>query len=550
MYVASLISNIKQEVPQERQLEQFTIITGSNGAGKTSVIDALQYCLTGKIDDLSLRDGVKDTSLLLTLAPPTEPDRIFASVKLDDGRKIHRELNRVDGTARRDQPAEYPSSLAYLFEDERHNDLIFPYRLIKDLLTSGTMGRRAAFFRLASPETSSEDMADLKSLASSVELRIKESDDVSSVLDEITLRLKDAKRKLKRAKKQAESELALNQKLSSSDESVDTIESEIRRLDEVRQKLASDIESLDSKYKHLSHVKGLKERHEEGFRKICGLFDEISLPDADTCIHCGRHSDRYSNLLAKRSDLAVQMESLQVSLEYTTELLNQLEDDFAQFIHPHTRYDQALNSLELAENRVNEKMTELANRLTTLQSSQALNQRLRATIQEIPNRVASINLKLTKVKELRNRLIDSVIDKYTTEVNKFLPSHLRFGVRVGSGKVGFMAGLEVGDHVRSSLSGAETAILMVAMALAIPSSHPNPLRILALPDRDIDDENFAAILHPFTMSTCQIIITTTRKIDYDIPGWKIIRLPKKQTVVYDEPKVFSSLDDVDCGGEE
>lgn len=548
MYVTSLLSNIKQEIPVERSLSKFTIISGPNGSGKTSVVNALQYCLTGKIDDLSLRDGVKDTSLLLTLAPPTEPDRIFASVKLSDGSKVHRELNRIDGTARRDQPATYPSHLATMFEDSTSNDLIFPYRLIRDLLTSGAASRRAAFFRLAAPETSSEDIADLKRLGGCVEYRVKESDDVSEVLDEITTRLKDSRKKLKRVKKEIEADLILNQKLlqeSFAGESLEYLEAETETIQSRIHACRRAQYDLNAGYRQLKHwqaeVSGLLAAKEGALARLSA----ISIPDSDTCFHCGRHSDEYVNALSRCQDVKASIQDIEDKLTSSSVTLKELTEAFNEELKPHASYEEKFDSISAVETRLAEVESGLRNKVVQMHSLTAKVQQLRMSLSEIPAKLNQVNLNLLKVKELRNRLIDSVVETYTNRVNQYLPPHLRFGIRIGAGKVGFMAGLEVGDHIRSSLSGAETAILTVAMALAIGSKFPNQLRILDLPDRDIDDDNFGAILSPFlNCSDCQIIITTTRRIAVDPPGWTVLRLEKKPFIENSQTtRVYNSVEE-------
>ena len=84
LYVKTIETNIKH--PGGIKIDTLTprvFLTGSNGSGKTAILNALQLALTGEAHDLGIKDKAKTSTLLRHLLPEGE-EELYAKVDLID----------------------------------------------------------------------------------------------------------------------------------------------------------------------------------------------------------------------------------------------------------------------------------------------------------------------------------------------------------------------------------------------------------------------------------------------------------------------------------
>ena len=83
-YPLTITTNLTYAEPQEFRLEQHTLLKGPSGAGKTTLIHALQVGLTGEAHEFGARSSAKSKALLTMKVHPSTDRAVFAEVKAED----------------------------------------------------------------------------------------------------------------------------------------------------------------------------------------------------------------------------------------------------------------------------------------------------------------------------------------------------------------------------------------------------------------------------------------------------------------------------------
>jgi energy-coupling factor transporter ATP-binding protein EcfA2 len=92
MYIQTVQSNLKMGV--HVTLGRFTLLLGRNGAGKSSVVQAIQLAADGLVRDGEGRDELKTAAALARFFPAAEKN-VYATATLDDGlTALHWEAKR------------------------------------------------------------------------------------------------------------------------------------------------------------------------------------------------------------------------------------------------------------------------------------------------------------------------------------------------------------------------------------------------------------------------------------------------------------------------
>jgi hypothetical protein len=83
-YPLTITTNLTYSEPREFNLKQHTLLKGPSGAGKTSLIHALQVGLTGEAHEFGARSSAKSKALLTMKVHPSSSRNAFAEVSTED----------------------------------------------------------------------------------------------------------------------------------------------------------------------------------------------------------------------------------------------------------------------------------------------------------------------------------------------------------------------------------------------------------------------------------------------------------------------------------
>lgn len=114
------------------ELDRHTLIVGRTGSGKSTLINALEFALTGAASDIAGRALVKDEGVLIRLAPNGGP-RLFAKATFSDGGVASREIVRT-ATGKVKKPGS-KGAPAPVIPPGMDPDKVFPLRDVLEGLT-------------------------------------------------------------------------------------------------------------------------------------------------------------------------------------------------------------------------------------------------------------------------------------------------------------------------------------------------------------------------------------------------------------------------------
>lgn len=487
--IKHLKTNLKSEVPINVELPQRLVLVGRTGAGKSTIPDAIEFALSGEVGNVyGKHDLTKDGQLLISMAPSTEPDRLFVDVKTDDGLKIHREVTRLDGSIKRLMPIVSTSLQTDL-------DKSLPLRMVTAALSAGAASRQRFIWGLVESYLTDDDRQQLTALnVSKLEDGRLDLSTLTGQLDKLANRLREARAGFKAA-------------IESKESSVEALHA---REEALSQLSTTDVSELE--------------------RELAAIIQRLGA-DSDARARVAMASRKLGHSLAderKRGPVACPTCMRPWSLPAATDEVG-VEADIKS-------YEEAINSVD--ESVLLDEATRISLDLERRRLYNIVNQRqnLEGSIQSFRKQLedavaaevrfgreeAEIKDRIKQLKSMMSSGISRAAQRLTTEIQTYLPNGWKAALYQEGGRGDMSFGLVVDGHFRPTISGGQTAILHTALAMCLPVVHP--MTFIAVPDADIDDETLSEMMESFAHWQGQVIITQTKEPSRSVPGWEVRRV--------------------------
>lgn len=486
--IKHLKTNLKSEIPITVELPRLLVLVGRTGAGKSTIPDAIEFALSGEVGNVyGKRELTKDTQLLISMAPSTEPDRLFVDVKTDSGLKIHREVTRLDGSIKRLLPF-------VSMEAQNNLDKSLPLRRVTDAMSSGAATRQRFIWDLVESYLTDEDRQELSAL------NLPKTEDgrldlstLTGQLDVLAIRLKQARDGLKAAEESAEESAQILHARREALSAAPLVDDSLRdELAQIRARLDAD---------EAVHTRMLALR-----RKLGQALDQERRQGPTACPTCSRPwslpaATDEAGVDSIEAELAAEIESID-----ETVMLNVTERD-----------DLNKRRRELHNIVAHRENLEGAIKSFDQQFADAVTAKVR-----FGGEIQSLQQSIKQLKAAMSEGIARAARRLTTAIQRYLPAGWSVALYQDGGRGNMSFGLVVDGHFRPTLSGGQTAILHTAIAMCLPVVHP--MTFIAVPDADIDDETMSEMMESFAHWSGQVIITQTKEPSRSVPEWEVRRV--------------------------
>tara|TARA_R110002020_G_scaffold434259_2_gene644386 strand:- start:122 stop:1909 length:1788 start_codon:yes stop_codon:yes gene_type:complete len=518
-WIKRVDSNIKSPTGTEWSLElgQHTLLVGSNTSHKSAVIQAVELALTAAADDIVGRSAVKDSALLMSLAPHGAAE-LESTATLTDGTEAYFKLA---GTKRPTHDTEVKMKDA------------LPLRQVRKAMQGSTDTARKAFVRWAAQGATREDILGRMAttqhgvygdLAEHIGKGKSEIDTLIAVLEYVEKRKRDCAKEQKGAQIVVDS---IREGINANRPDEGDIfhwESEVHRLRaDIEACLTTDI-GLPDAYKHAPNtMASLAWAMEHNLSSCPACSSAVGAAHISTCW------EYYSNILATVDCTPPDVSHLDTQRKHAEAKLSALRE-------AETKWDQVAVAIEKVE--------------------------------EMKSVAVGHESLLTALKVCLGDVLAYAVPSFCDKVQCFLPSNWLFDVNLlQDGREVFRMGL-VDEHdqkkLRCALSGAEWATVTTAIAMAMDlgvgeltnKSRLVAPRVLIPEDRAWDGRTLSSVMRGFSRYDGQVVMASTIRPKGRSPkGWTIIDMddwldtftdpkPRKEVPESKEPELPIELGDL------
>jgi len=512
MHIKKVTGTIKGGV--DAVLTEKTLIVGSNGAGKSAIVNAVELALVGGASDIEGRAWVQDVKRLKRLG-----DSVHVEATLDDDTTCSYRVNK----SKADHKNGVGGSLPY--REVREALTGSPAKAYKYLLTQCAAG-------LTLDEVLQRIPADLHDLYKSVAI----GSPVEGLLEAQEVAGKKARDAAKEAKGAKEAAGMAAQGLGPT-----VLESQIHEARLLlqnakqfefdatnRQQLAANIEELEGLEGRQEVLERWISRGAEGLpsgakERVDALYKVISYhleKNSPTCGVCGNNFDRNVALQAME-----QLQMWQTRIAQESGSVQKYERELSLVKERIITLRVTLRSGELGPKAIDpgipvKQAEDQFNALTSRMGAHQHHQRLQGHILTLEQEAD----KWKALTELLNTLVKDFVDagmaKFMTRVQMFLSDSDIFGMKLT--KSDCQIGLIRNGQLNTALSGAEWARLLTAIACACASEG---VPVVIPEERAWDRENLAKTMRALTNAPCQILLTSTEKPKGKLPaGWSLVEI--------------------------
>ena len=559
-FVKRVTSNLKSPTGEDWSVElgQKTLILGSNTSRKSAVLQAVELAVSGAADDIVGRYGVKDPSLLLTLAPE---DRLHSTAGFSDD-----SMDSASFVVERSGGRVKKPHHSVPFDSRR----VMPGRLVRVALSGGEKTARKSFLEWTAHGVSDEDVlaripANLHAKYKDISDKLAKGGDKNTSMNPVEKLLataeyagkqqRDAAKQMKGAESALESiggdlpSKPSDEDLSRADELVKEAQ---RVFDEaVKRRSLPTNEEIEMQYATASTaVQQLQEKSQKLRREYALLMDNARIAEISArlfewsvkngthnCPACNNdHGLEHNSVLFEhwkstmtneQATVQSQADELKIKFDEVTSTLNQRASEMHQIesMRGHGRksdgesvglsFEEAEQQLDRCQSAV-VKMAADRNRWNDLS-------RMQDTIQAMSLQIDTYKALKSACEKAVGQLLAHQAPLFADLVTTYLPDGWEFGIDLkdGSREV-FRMGLRRGDKLHSALSGAESIAVVSAIAMASLDTKDAP-RIIIPEDRAWDSNTLRNVMDGFTDFPGQVIIATTTKHARKKPkGWTVI----------------------------
>tara|TARA_R100001086_G_scaffold75575_2_gene36585 strand:+ start:423 stop:2402 length:1980 start_codon:yes stop_codon:yes gene_type:complete len=564
-YVKRVTSNIKSPDGNEWSVDlgQKTLILGSNTSRKSAILQAVELAVSGAADDIVGRYGVRDPSLLLTLAPMVNvgEDKLHSSASFSDESMDEATFSVERSGSRVKKPFHSTP-----FDASK----VMPSRLVRLALSGGEKTARKSFLEWTADGVSDEDV--LARISTNLHAKYKDiSDKLSKGGDNGTTmnavekllatieyagkQQRDSAKQLKGAEAALESvgdelpacptkeDLAKAESLCAEAQSVfdeavkahslptnKEIEVQFNTANVAAQQLKEKMNGINKEYAVLMDNARIAE--------ISGRLFEWSVKnEKENCPACNANHglehnrvlfDHWQNVWASETQAVQQQaDELKARFDEVSEILSQRAVELNQIasLRGRGRDDEPGNeviSLEEAKQQL-ERCQQNIVKLSSDQNRWNDLSRMQDTVRAMSLQIDTYKVLKSECEKAVGELLAHQAPLFSDLVTTYLPDGWIFGIDLkdGSREV-FRMGLRRGDKLHSALSGAESIAVVSAIAMASIDTNKSP-RIIIPADRAWDSNTLRNVMDSFADFPGQVIIATTTKHARKKPrGWTII----------------------------
>lgn len=507
-YVSHVRSNVKGSF--DVKLGPKTIIIGENGSGKTRIVSAIELALTGKSPVHEIADKVSAMPVELMRLKGDDSDELFAEVVIevpDEGAAAMASW-RASGSLASASKAKHKVSIAV-------GDNPMPLRELRSTIVSAQDAMRELFITAIEKTVSRAD----------VDRLLLANDEALKLFNE-----------------------RCNEHTDSTSTSMFALGQAVERAEENKRRAASAVRDLDrvAPVGNIPTEEELRSAQEalEHAREAYSLAEQKVGAASVRTAEAPRAKDGVS---AAKSALIFVIKTLRDAIEGNAEkpcpvcltpvdaialdtrmhALKRIPEtrqirpgiDFSAVVLKNAREAaaKAQDAMEVASAHVN-GLTHQAEQFAAYAHSQKQLNKARADV----DKWKRVEADLTAA---RDALLTGGAKKLEAEVQKFLPSVFKFRVMLeqGNRRVCYF-GLDDGNgNIRLSLSGAESAIVQVAIALATSN---NTMRVIVPTDCSMSPRTLVAFMNAVSNAPAQVIITTTTEPAFIPLGWTVVRTDK------------------------
>jgi len=553
-FVNRVTSNLKSPnedgAPWTVELGQKTLILGDNTSHKSAVLQAVELALTGAADDIVGRFDVKDPSLLLTLAPGDT----LTSMAQFSADSIGPATYNVERSGSRVKKPTHDTGF-----DARH---VMPHRLVKAAIAGSEKTARKAFLEWTADEVSLQDVLGklptkqhdrYKDLAEKICVGGSAVDQLLAVTEYAGKQQRDAAKQVKGAEaamKSAGEDLGaqpLDDQLEAAEKAVlaaqavydEAIQGHTKPTnDEIELRYASAVEAVEPLKQRCQEI---EQRYNELMDSVrvaeiaARLFEWATHNNLDNCPACNHaHGNDHNSALFDHWRETWSNENTKVHQQ-----AERLSDEFQQAetdLH-HSAQEVATlanlrgkgresNASELVFEDAQEKLNqaqETFRKLVAEQSRWSDLKRMQDTINTMTLEAEHNKLLKSSCEVAVGCLLTDQATRFADLVGTYLPDSWNFGIDLKDGnREVFRMGIRRGDKLHCALSGAESAAVVSAIAMATINGSSEP-RVIIPEDRAWDPKTLGSVMRSLGSFPGQVIMASTIRPKGRMPaGWTVL----------------------------
>ena len=557
-YVKRVTSNLKSPDGEAWSVDlgQKTLILGGNTSRKSAILQAVELAVSGAADDIVGRYNVRDSGLLLTLAPGDSLSSVasFSDEDMDEACfSLHREGARIK------KPHHSTP-----FDASR----VMPSRLVRVALSGGEKTARKSFLEWTEQGVSQEDVmsfipSNLHAKYVDISEKFLSSGDANamtpvgrllSTMEYAGRMQRDCAKQLKGAES-ALSSFGGEIPAAPTDEDLKNAEDAVKRAqqafdeavkaqsqptnDQIELQYEVATKAVDQLQERLQNLKNQYDVLMDNSRiaeMSARLFEWSTKNEKDACPACNNpHGKEHNNLLFDhwRNIFAQEQAAVHVPAQELSNAFNEAKAALDMRAHEARSIGQmrgkgredlgcteldvqaAREQLEAAQQAV-VKLSTTKNRWNDLA-------RMQDTVRAMTLEVDNYKLLKSTCEKAVGNLLAHQAPLFADMVTTYLPDGWEFGIDLkdGSREV-FRMGLRRGGKLHSALSGAESIAVVSAIAMASIDTDKAP-RVIIPEDRAWDPNTLRSVMDSFADFPGQVIIATTTKHSRKKPrGWTVI----------------------------
>lgn len=484
-----IITDIKQASGYHRsRLSRHMVFVGRTGAGKSAIPDAVEFGLSGTVANVYGRALVSDRNLLMSLAPPTEPNRVFVDLKLDDGTMLHRELTRIDGAVKQPAPTIRPPMKLV----EAH---VLPLRRVTEAMLSGAVNRRLFVFSLLLKYLTDEQKEAAGRLTTN--RLVDGSVDLSSLSEEETAASADVRKYNK----------LINDMQEELNSTVETLAAREGQLQEAFTRqgqhavLAAELAQVEAKLLALRAPRAQLERATQAAQP---LFKETNCTTT-ICPTCGNKQYRVLG-----PDVAAAEQKLVQAFEAVAETMS-VPGETGVPLHVQDEL------LELRRRDLKFRVTELERLSGAVAEFTRQRDALVARLAEFAEVVKTKQARVAELRAFLQSVIKSAADQLCAEISSYLPG-LVVGLDLDGGKTDLSFGLVQDGYFCPTLSEGQTKLLQAAVAMTLPIR--SPFATITV-EADLDAETLSDYMAATVKWPGYLFLTATKMPANQVDGWEV-----------------------------
>ena len=559
-YVKRVTSNLKSPTGEEWSVDlgQKTLILGGNTSRKSAILQAVELAVSGAADDIVGRYGVRDPSLLLTLAPG---DSLHSSASFSDESMDEATFSVERSGSRVKKPFHSTP-----FDASK----VMPSRLVRLALAGGEKTARKAFLEWTANGVSDEDVlaripSNLHAKYQDISGKLSQGGTNGSTMNAVEKLLttieyagkqqRDCSKQLKGAEAALES-VGDELPVMPTEEDLANAENIVREAQRVfdeavkRQNLPTNAEievqfntantAVESLREKLNKINGQYASLMDNARvaEIAGRLFEWSVKnDKTTCPACNSdhgfdHNktlfDHWQNVWhQEKAAVQQQADEFKHQFDEASAVLSQRIAELNRIAplrgngsdedngHEPVSFEEARQQLERCQKNVVKLSTD-RNRWNDLS-------RMQDTVRAMSLQIDTYKSLKAVCEKAVGELLAHQAPLFADLVTTYLPDGWVFGIDLkdGSREV-FRMGLRRGDKSHSALSGAESIAVVSAIAMSSLDTDKSP-RVIIPADRAWDGNTLRNVMDSFADFPGQVIIATTTKHARKKPrGWTVI----------------------------